>query len=221
MSIFAAAARAFARAGVLRAAVLRAAVLLAAGLLVAGAAFAADDWKIDSDTFEGLRARALGPGVMSGRIACIDGVPGERITLWVGTAGGGVWRSKDNGTTWASVFEGHASSIGAIRVAPGDPKLVWVGTGETWARNSVCYGGGGPGHGPAESGRGLRHDVERAPAGVDVRLRRARLRALQEQRRREDVAQAHEGPARGRPRPHRHLGVARAREPDLCPRRGE
>src|SRR5262245_6171595 len=105
-------------------------------------AYAADDWKLDSDTFEGLRARHLGPGVMSGRISCIDGVSDVRNTLWVGTAGGGVWRSKDNGTTWRSVFDAHSMSIGAIRVAPSDPKTVWVGTGETWARNSVGYGDG-------------------------------------------------------------------------------
>ena len=115
---------------------------LAAGLVLAGSAFAADDWKIDADTFEGLRARALGPGVMSGRIACIDGVSGPRNTLWVGTAGGGVWRSRDNGTTWRPAFDGYAQSIGAIRIAPSDPKTVWVGTGETWARNSVGYGDG-------------------------------------------------------------------------------
>ena len=48
-------------------------------------AHAADDWKLDSDTFEGLRARHLGPGVMSGRISCIDGVSDVRNTLWVGT----------------------------------------------------------------------------------------------------------------------------------------
>ncbi len=103
---------------------------------------AADDWKLDSDTFEGLRARHLGPGVMSGRITCMDGVSGERNTLWVGTAGGGVWLSKDDGTTWKPVFDQHAMSIGAIRVSPRDPKQVWVGTGETWARNSVGYGDG-------------------------------------------------------------------------------
>src|SRR5262249_25382944 len=100
------------------------------------------DWKLDSDTFEGLRARCLGPGVMSGRIACIEGVSGERNTLWVGTAGGGVWRSRDNGTTWSPVFDQYAMSIGAIRAAPSNPKIVWVGAGETWARNSVGYGDG-------------------------------------------------------------------------------
>ena len=100
------------------------------------------DWKLDAETFQGLRARALGPGIMSGRIACIDGVSGDRNTLWVGSAGGGVWLSKNNGTTWAPVFDGYAQSIGAIRVAPSNPKIVWVGTGETWARNSVGYGDG-------------------------------------------------------------------------------
>jgi photosystem II stability/assembly factor-like uncharacterized protein len=113
-------------------------------MLIAGAAAApaADDWKLDSETFEGLRARELGPGIMSGRITCMDAVTGPRVTFWVGTAGGGVWRSKDGGTTWRAVFDAHAMSIGAIQVAPGDSSQVWVGTGETWARNSVGYGDG-------------------------------------------------------------------------------
>ena len=96
--------------------------------------------KLDSDTFEGLRARCLA-GVMSGRIACIDGVSASATRCgWA--AGGGVWRSRDNGTTWRPVFDGFAASIGAIRVAPSNPKIVWVGAGETWARNSVGYGDG-------------------------------------------------------------------------------
>jgi photosystem II stability/assembly factor-like uncharacterized protein len=111
-------------------------------LALAPGAFAADDWKLDSDTFEGLRARHLGPAIMSGRITCIDGVAGERNTLWVGTAGGGVWASKDDGTTWKPMFDPHTMSIGAIRVSPANPKHVWVGTGETWTRNSVGYGDG-------------------------------------------------------------------------------
>ena len=102
----------------------------------------ADDVKLDSDTFEGLRVRALGPGVMSGRVTCIDGVPGDRITLWVGSAGGGVWRSKDGGTTWKAIGSEPTQSIGAIRVAPSNPNVVWVGAGESWTRNSVGYGDG-------------------------------------------------------------------------------
>jgi photosystem II stability/assembly factor-like uncharacterized protein len=109
----------------------------------ASAAFA-DDWKFDADMFEGLHARALGPGVTSGRVSCIDAVPGDRITLWVGTAGGGVWVSKDGATTWKSIFDkpGQPQSIGAVKVSPANPKVVWVGTGETWVRNSVGVGAG-------------------------------------------------------------------------------
>ncbi len=118
------------------------ALALALCCLLPAAGRAAGDYKLDSDTFEGLRARNLGPGVMSGRISCIDGVPGDRITLWVGSAGGGVWLSRDGGTTWKPVFDKYAMSIGAIRVAPSDPKTVWVGTGESWTRNSVGVGDG-------------------------------------------------------------------------------
>ncbi|HEV2104879.1 MAG TPA: glycosyl hydrolase [Candidatus Eisenbacteria bacterium] len=116
--------------------------LAAALLFAATAATAADDWKLDSDTFEGLKARSLGPGVMSGRISCIDGVSGDRDVLWVGTAGGGVWVSRDAGTTWKPVFDRETPSIGAIRVSPKDPNTVWVGTGESWTRNSVGVGDG-------------------------------------------------------------------------------
>ena len=96
-------------------------VLTALVLALATTSRAADapatDWKLDSETFEGLRARSLGPGVMSGRISCIDGVPGERNTLWVGSAGGGVWRSKDNGKTWNTKLAANM---------PGFPAGAWV-----------------------------------------------------------------------------------------------
>ena len=119
------------------------AAVLACAVLAARAPSAhADDWKFDSDLFEGLHARSIGPGVMGGRVSCIDGVPGDRITLWVGTADGGVWVSKDGATTWKPVFDKQAMSIGAVHVVPTDPKTVWVGTGESWVRNSVSVGSG-------------------------------------------------------------------------------
>ena len=92
------------------------ALACSAAAQTASPASGSEGWKLDSETFEGLRARALGPGVMSGRISCIDGVSGERNTLWVGTAGGGVWRSRDNGTTWRPVFDGVsiALALGAM-----------------------------------------------------------------------------------------------------------
>jgi photosystem II stability/assembly factor-like uncharacterized protein len=116
----------------------------AAALALAAAAFAADapSIAIDSATFGGLRARAIGPAVMSGRISAIDGVADDPVTVWVGSASGGVWKSENAGTTFEPVFDDHAQSIGAIRVDPSDPDTVWVGTGETWVRNSVSVGDG-------------------------------------------------------------------------------
>ncbi len=97
---------------------------------------------IDSSTFGALEARSIGPAVMSGRIASIDAAPTRPLTLYVGAASGGVWKSIDGGTTFKPVFDEHTQSIGAVAVDPSDPKTVWVGTGESWTRNSVSVGDG-------------------------------------------------------------------------------
>ncbi len=118
--------------------------------LLAAAAFAAltagagaeEPVTITSDTFGGIEARAIGPATMSGRIAAIDAVAGRPLTIYVGAAGGGVWKSVDAGTTFKPVFDEHTQSIGAIAVDPTDPSTVWVGTGESWVRNSVSVGDG-------------------------------------------------------------------------------
>jgi len=98
--------------------------------------------KIDSATLGGLRARSIGPAVMGGRIAAIDGVGGSPATVWVGAASGGVWKSTDDGTTFKPVFDDYNQSIGAIAVDPSKHDTVWVGTGESWMRNSVSVGNG-------------------------------------------------------------------------------
>lgn len=99
--------------------------------------------RLDADALSGLRARNIGPAVMSGRIAAIDGaMEKDRLTLYVGAASGGVWKSVNGGTTWKPVFDKHAQSIGAIRVDPTNPRTLWVGTGESWMRNSVSVGDG-------------------------------------------------------------------------------
>ena len=97
---------------------------------------------ITSADLGGLPARAIGPAVMSGRIAAIDAVPGDPLTIYVGAAGGGVWKSVNAGTTFEPVFDEYAQSIGAIAVDPSETETVWVGTGETWTRNSVSIGTG-------------------------------------------------------------------------------
>jgi photosystem II stability/assembly factor-like uncharacterized protein len=115
---------------------------IALGLALATAA-AAQDVKLDSETFGGLQARSIGPAAMSGRVAAMDAAEVEgRLHIYVGSAGGGVWRSRDGGTTFESVFDKHCQSVGALVMDPSDPKTVWVGAGESWVRNSVSVGDG-------------------------------------------------------------------------------
>ncbi|HEY6969244.1 MAG TPA: glycosyl hydrolase [Candidatus Angelobacter sp.] len=109
--------------------------------LIAGSA--AQQTQVDSDTFGGYEARAIGPAAMGGRIADIDAVTDNRLTIYVGSAGGGLWKSSDAGITFKPVFDKQPSlSIGALKIDPNDPKTIWVGTGESWTRNSVSIGTG-------------------------------------------------------------------------------
>ncbi len=123
-----------------------------AGVLLAGAVFAAlasgrgalaaDEVKVDSETFSGLYARAIGPATMSGRIAALDAYQGQRLVIFAGAASGGVWKSRNGGITFKPVFDKHCQSIGAIAIDPTDTATVWVGTGEPWVRNSTSVGDG-------------------------------------------------------------------------------
>src|SRR6266436_699390 len=100
---------------------------------------------IDSGTISGLGARNIGSAAMSGRISALAGYtdPSGKVTLFVGAASGGVWKSTDGGTTFKPVFdEQPVQSIGAIARDPSNPKNVWVGSGEAWTRNSVSIGDG-------------------------------------------------------------------------------
>jgi len=101
--------------------------------------------RFDAGVISGIGARNIGSAVMSGRVAAIAAVPGKdgKTTLFVGAASGGVWKSTDSGTTFKPVFDKQAvQSIGAITIDPSDPQTVWVGTGESWMRNSVSVGDG-------------------------------------------------------------------------------
>ncbi|HKC39548.1 MAG TPA: glycosyl hydrolase, partial [Gemmatimonadales bacterium] len=100
--------------------------------------------KVDSETISGLGARNIGSAAMSGRIAAIDAVhEGARLTIYVGAASGGVWKSTNGGTTFKPVFDKQpVQSIGAVTIDPKNPKVIWVGTGESWMRNSVSIGDG-------------------------------------------------------------------------------
>ena len=91
-----------------------------------------------------LSWREIGPASFGGRIDDIEAVPGRPGTIFVGTAGGGVYRSTNNGTTWTAVFDrdGRSTSIGDIAIAPSDPNVIWVGTGEPNNRQSSTWGDG-------------------------------------------------------------------------------
>ncbi len=100
--------------------------------------------KMDSETISGLGARNIGSATMSGRVAAIDAVrEKDRLTVFIGAASGGVWKSVNGGTTYKPVFDKQpVQSIGAVTIDPKNPKVVWVGTGESWTRNSVSIGDG-------------------------------------------------------------------------------
>ncbi len=96
-----------------------------------------------SDYFGDLRARHIGPALMSGRVNDLELHPTNSRILYAGTAGGGVWKSSDGGATFNPIFDDHCQSIGAVELDPNNPdKVIYVGTGETWTRNSVSVGDG-------------------------------------------------------------------------------
>jgi photosystem II stability/assembly factor-like uncharacterized protein len=99
----------------------------------------------NSATISGLGARNIGSATMSGRVSAFAGIrePSGKLTLYVGAASGGVWKSEDGGTNYRPIFdEQPVQSIGAITLDPKNSKNIWVGTGECWTRNSVSIGDG-------------------------------------------------------------------------------
>src|SRR5438094_10382527 len=114
-------------------------------LILCAASVYAQETPFTSATISGLGARNIGSAAMSGRVSAIAGTrePSGKITLFVGAASGGVWKSDDSGTRYRPVFdEQRAQSIGAIALDPKNSKNVWGGTGESCTRNSVSIGDG-------------------------------------------------------------------------------
>src|SRR5205814_10393668 len=103
----------------------------AAALLVSPAAAQS----FDSAAVSGLGVRNIGSATMSGRIAAVAGRQEKdgKITLLIGSASGGVWKSEDGGTTFKPGFDKQpVKSIGAVALDPTDKDVMWVGTGESW-----------------------------------------------------------------------------------------
>jgi photosystem II stability/assembly factor-like uncharacterized protein len=93
--------------------------------------------------FSRLEWRSIGPAIMGGRIADVEGVPGDPNVVYVASASGGLWKTTNGGVRWTPIFERQGTiSIGDIALAPSNPDVVWVGTGESNTRNSVSFGDG-------------------------------------------------------------------------------
>ncbi len=90
-----------------------------------------------------IKLRNLGPAIAGGRITSVRGIPGQPLVYYVGSAAGGVWKTTNGGNSWKNVFaHGDTASVGAITLAPSNPSLVWVGTGEANPRDDMIDGGG-------------------------------------------------------------------------------
>src|SRR5436190_11887205 len=97
---------------------------------------------IPQATFQELRWRMIGP-FRGGRTRPAAGVPGPPMVLYIGQVNGGVWRSDDSGRTWTPIFDSQPTqSIGAIAVAPANPDIIYVGSGEGLLRPDLSVGNG-------------------------------------------------------------------------------
>ncbi|MGC6421587.1 MAG: WD40/YVTN/BNR-like repeat-containing protein [Flavobacteriaceae bacterium] len=98
--------------------------------------------EVSSTLYSSLKYRELGP-FRGGRSAAVTGVPGQPKLFYVGTTGGGVWRTTDGGITYENLSDGYfGGSIGSVVVAPSDPNVIYVGGGEVTVRGNVSSGNG-------------------------------------------------------------------------------
>src|SRR5205814_701704 len=102
----------------------------------------AENSKPEEKPFKGMKYRLIGP-FRGGRSLTAAGIPGDATTYYFGATGGGVWKSTDGAMTWSSVFDKQGtSSIGSLAIAPSDPNIVYVGTGEACIRGNISHGDG-------------------------------------------------------------------------------
>jgi photosystem II stability/assembly factor-like uncharacterized protein len=93
--------------------------------------------------WSGMKYRQIGP-FRGGRVTAVTGVPSEPYTFYMGSTGGGVWKTTDAGHSWQNVSDGFfpVASMGAVEVALSDPNIVWAGTGSSKIRSNVSIGRG-------------------------------------------------------------------------------
>ena len=98
--------------------------------------------QFDPHLYSGMHWRMIGP-FRGGRALTAVGVPGQPSVFYFGAVGGGVWKTTNAGSTWTPIFDAEpVASIGAIAVAPSDPNVIYVGSGEADMRSDISYGNG-------------------------------------------------------------------------------
>lgn len=120
---------------------MRSSLLLVA--ILSSTAAAQTPIRLDTALYAGLRWREIGP-FRGGRVAAVAGDPVHPLVFYMGATGGGVWKTGNAGLSWDPIADSAlgAGSIGAIAVAPSDPNVVYVGTGESTVRGNVSPGDG-------------------------------------------------------------------------------
>ncbi|HYO78243.1 MAG TPA: hypothetical protein VE010_17415, partial [Thermoanaerobaculia bacterium] len=112
--------------------------------------------QIDPELLAGMKARAIGPAAMSGRVASIDAIESNPDIVYVGAATGGVWKSVDGALSFTPIFDDQpVAAVGAVAIFQPSPEIVWVGTGEGNPRNSMSVGNGI--YKSVDSGRSWQH----------------------------------------------------------------
>ena len=98
---------------------------------------------LKGNEFSGLRARSVGPALMSGRIGDFAVNPDKTSEYYVVVSSGGVWKTTDGGVTYKPIFDNYGSySIGCITMDPSNSNVLWVGSGENNSQRSVSFGDG-------------------------------------------------------------------------------
>jgi hypothetical protein len=117
--------------------------VLLCGALSLAAAHAVAAQILDSASVAGMKWRSVGPANFQGRLSDVVGIPGPSKTLYVAAAGGGIWKSGNNGVTWRPIFDDkNIISMGVLAIAPSDTNTIWAGTGEPNSRNTIEPGAG-------------------------------------------------------------------------------
>jgi photosystem II stability/assembly factor-like uncharacterized protein len=120
-------------------------VTLAAACALAGTFLAlipAAARAVSAPMLSSLQWRLIGP-FRGGRVLAVAGVPGDPRHAYFGAVDGGIWETTNGGVTWSPIFEGEPiSAIGALAIAPSDPKTIYAGTGEADMRSDITYGNG-------------------------------------------------------------------------------